>query len=74
MKLAITQIVMGVLILVDCLSFRFLASPALLFVIPALGLVVLGCGIAQFLKARSLRGASPLLYNYFPFPLARGRG
>ena len=60
MKLAIAQMVLGALILVDCLSFRFLASPALLFVIPVLGLSVLGCGIAQFLKTRGLKGATPL--------------
>ena len=52
MKLAIAQIVLGALILVDCLSFRLLASPVFLFVVPVLGLGVLGCGIAQYLKAR----------------------
>lgn len=52
MKLAIAQMVLGGLILVDCLSFRLLVSPVFLFVVPALGLAVLGCGIAQYLKAR----------------------
>ena len=60
MKLAIAQMVLGGLILVDCLCFvlkgvfpgSVLASPVFLFVLPALGLAVLGCGIAQYLKAR----------------------
>lgn len=51
MKLAIAQMVLGVIILVDCLCFVLLVSPVFLFVAPALGLVVLGCGIAQFQKA-----------------------
>ena len=54
MKLAITQMVLGVIILVDCLCFALLASIVFLFVIPVLGLAVLGCGIAQFLKARKV--------------------
>ena len=63
MKLAIAQMVLGVLILVNCLCFvlkgffpgSVLASPVFLFVVPALGLAVLGCGVAQFLKARKVR-------------------
>ena len=61
MKLAVAQMVLGALILVDCLCFvlkgffsgSILASQVFLFVIPVLGLSVLGCGIAQYLKARS---------------------
>ena len=60
MKLAIGQMVLGALILVDCIFFRLLASPVLLFVVPVLGLGVLGYGIAQFLKAKGLKGAKPL--------------
>ena len=52
MKLAIAEIVLGALILVDCLCFAFLASPVFLFVVPVLGLAVLGCGIAQYIKVR----------------------
>ncbi|MBA7693784.1 hypothetical protein ES703_102373 [subsurface metagenome] len=55
MKLAIAQMVLGTLILVDCLSFGLLVSPVFLFVVPVLGLGVLGCGVAQFLKAREAR-------------------
>ncbi|MFC1985514.1 hypothetical protein ACFLWC_00795 [Chloroflexota bacterium] len=60
MKLAIAQMVLGVLILVDCLSFGLLVSPVFLFVVPVLGLAVLGCGIAQFPKAKGLKGAKPV--------------
>ena len=60
MKLAIAQMVLGALILVDCLSFRLLVSPVFLFVVPVLGLGVLGCGIAQFLETKGLKGAEPL--------------
>jgi len=60
MKLAMVQIVLGALILVDCLCFRLLASPVFLFVVPALGSAVLGCGIAQLLKVKELKGAKPL--------------
>jgi len=48
----IAQMVLGGLILIDCLCFALLASIVFLFVIPVLGLAVLGCGIAQYLKAR----------------------
>ncbi len=60
MKLAIAQMVLGALILADCLCFVLLVSPVFLFVVPVLGLAVLGCGIAQFLKAAGLKGAKPL--------------
>ena len=46
-KLAIAQIVLGVLIV-----GIFLLAPAAVLVVPVLGVLVLGCGIAQFLKAR----------------------
>lgn len=49
MKLAIAQIVFGVLI-VGCFAILFAAG--WLYVFLVLGLTVLGCGIAQFLKAR----------------------
>ena len=51
-KLAIAQIVLGALILVDCIGFAIFVSPVFLFAVPAFGLAVLGCGIAQYLKAR----------------------
>ena len=54
-KLATAEIVFGALILVDCLCFVLLASPVFLFVIPVLGLAVLGCGIAQYLKAEKAK-------------------
>jgi len=44
-KLAIAQIVLGVLIV-----GIFLLAPAAIFVVPVLGALVLGFGIAQFLK------------------------
>jgi len=47
MKLAIAQMVLGGLILVVVLT-----CPAYLVVVAVPGLAVLGCGIAQFLKAR----------------------
>ena len=47
MKLAITQIVLGVLVVIIFMC----PSPASKIV---LGLAVLGCGIAQFLKARKV--------------------
>ena len=37
-----------------------IVSPVFLFAVPVLGLGVLGCGIAQFLKVRELKGAEPL--------------
>ena len=52
MKLAIAQMVLSALILADCIAFCFLVSPIFLFAIPAFSLAVLGCGIAQLLKAR----------------------
>ena len=72
MKLAIAQMVLGILIVVDFLSFGLLSGMAAGSFPPGwwrvfyfhnflgffvLGLAVLGCGIAQFLKARGLRGA-----------------
>ncbi len=51
MKLAITQMVLGTIIVADY-CFILLASPTILFVNPVLGLSVLGCGIAQYLEAR----------------------
>ena len=52
MKLAIAQMVLGGLLVVDCLCFGVFVSPVFVFIVPALGLAVLGCGIAQYLKAR----------------------
>jgi len=51
-KLAVTQIVLGALLLVDCIAFAIFVSPVFLFAVPAFGLAVLGCGITQYLKAR----------------------
>jgi len=51
-KLAVAQIVLGALLLVDCVAFAIFVSPVFLYAIPAFGLAVLGCGIAQYLKAR----------------------
>ena len=51
-RLATAEIVFGTLILADCLCFVLLVSPVFLFVVPVLGLGVLGCGIAQYLKSR----------------------
>ncbi|MBA7560320.1 hypothetical protein ES708_01945 [subsurface metagenome] len=50
MKLAIAQIVLGVIIVVDC-ALHFTVTLCLLGCVWA-GLAVLGCGIAQLLKAR----------------------
>ncbi len=50
MKLAIAQMVLGGLILVIVLT-----CPAYLVVVAVPGLAVLGCGVAQFLKARKVR-------------------
>lgn len=50
MKLAIAQMALGVIILAVGLT-----CPAFLFVVAVPGLAVLGCGIAQFLKARGAR-------------------
>jgi hypothetical protein len=50
-KLAVAQIVLGALILVDCIAFAIFVSPVFFFAVPAFGLAVLGCGIAQYLKA-----------------------
>ncbi len=47
MKLAIAQMVLGALILVVVLT-----CPAYLVVVAVPGLAVLGCGVAQYLKAR----------------------
>ena len=59
MKLAIAQMVLGVIIVAGCClillaSLKFFSgySATILFVNPVLGLAVLGCGIAQYLKAR----------------------
>ncbi len=76
MKLAIAQMVLGILIVVDFLSFGLLSGIEAGGFPPGwwrvfyfhnflgffvLGLAVLGCGIAQFLKARGIRrGRSPL--------------
>jgi len=51
-KLAVAQIVLGALLLVGCVGFVIFVSPVFLFAVPAFGLAVLGCGIAQYLKAR----------------------
>ena len=59
MKLAIAQMVFGVLILAEIVTANFV--PGLwgfgwfwiyALTLPPLGLAVLGCGIAQYLKAR----------------------
>ena len=70
MKLAIAQMVLGVLILLNILLgyLPFLMAWGLtvslewarvdnylVLILPFLGLAVLGCGIAQFLKARGAR-------------------
>ena len=57
MKLAIGQMVLGVLV---CCSpwIALLIAHWLVFVV--LGLAVLGYGIAQFQKAEGLKGAKPL--------------
>ena len=76
MKLAIAQMVLGILIVVDFLSFGLLSGiEAGGFPLGwwkgfyfhnflgffVLGLAVLGCGVVQFLKAKgSRRGRSPL--------------
>jgi len=52
MKLAIAQIVLGVLV---CCSPWILLLIAHWLVWIVLGLAVLGCGIAQYLKAREAR-------------------
>ena len=54
MKLAMAQMVLGAIIVADC-CFILLASPTFIFVNPVLGLSVLGCGVAQFLKSRKVR-------------------
>jgi hypothetical protein len=67
MKLAIAQMVFGVLILAEIVTANFV--PGLwgfgwfwIFTLslPWLGLAVFGCGIAQFLKVKGLKGASLL--------------
>ena len=75
MKLAIAQMVLGTLIVVDFLSFGLLSGieagsfPSgwwkvfyfrnfLGFLV--LGLAVLGCGIAQLLKVKGLKGTKSL--------------
>ena len=55
MRLAITQMVLGALILVVVLT-----CPAYLPIVAVPGVAVLGCGVAQFLKAKGLKGAKPL--------------
>jgi len=68
MKLAIAQMVLGVLIalilLLGYLPFFGGGMPSLewarvinyvILILPFLGLAVLGCGVAQFLKARKVR-------------------
>jgi len=74
MRLAIAQMVLGVFIaLILCpylwgylrgyfgRSVSWVAVSYLDFIIPLLlGLAVFGCGIAQFLKAKGLKGAPPL--------------
>ncbi len=47
MRLSITQMALGLLILAVVLT-----CPAFLFVVAAPGLAVLGCGTAQLVKAR----------------------
>ena len=47
MKLSITQMALGLLILVVVLT-----CPAYLLIVAVPGLAVLGCGIAQLVKAR----------------------
>jgi hypothetical protein len=59
MRLAIAQIVLGALILVDFISFIIFVSPVFLFAVPAFGLAVLGCGIAQYLGAGRVKGRRP---------------
>ncbi len=54
MKLSITQMALGLLILVVVLT-----CPAYLVVVAVPGLAVLGCGVAQFLKARIKQEATP---------------
>jgi len=61
MKLAIAQMVLGVLMVAAFVTlvavglrwFSIGISPY--FIFPILGLAVLGCGIAQYLKARKVR-------------------
>ncbi len=52
MKLAIAQMVLGVIIVVDC-ALHFTVTLCLLGCVWA-GLAVLCCGIAQYLKARGV--------------------
>ncbi|MBA7537709.1 hypothetical protein ES705_29978 [subsurface metagenome] len=58
MKLAIAQMVLGAIIVADFAVMAVNTFTWLCFMIPyyfaflVLGLLVLGCGIAQFLKAR----------------------
>lgn len=60
MRLAIVQIVLGALILVEVV----LAFPVSVFVIPVLGLAVLSCGIAQYLKSRRALTEKELVESY----------
>ena len=62
MKLAIAQMVLGVVILAEIVTVNIV--PGLwgfgwfwifFLTLPPLGLAVLGCGIAQYLKAREVR-------------------
>jgi len=61
MKLAIAQMVLGTLIVADFACMAAFTWSWLVFMIPyyaaflILGLLVLGCGITQFLKARKAR-------------------
>ncbi|MFC1864380.1 hypothetical protein ACFLYG_00940 [Chloroflexota bacterium] len=90
MKLTITQIVLGVLIIGSLVwfigwvewdygSFTILREGIEVEMLPVpgwivrmiswkavsfmLGLSVLGCGMAQFVKVKGLKGAKPLLYS-----------
>jgi hypothetical protein len=68
MKLAIAQIVLGVLILAEIATAN--AIPGLggfgwfwifALTLPVIGLAVVGCGVALYLKARwGLKGVKPL--------------
>jgi len=52
MKLAIAQMVFGVLILSDFLMAAGAGRWSGVFILPFTTFLLLGCGIAQFLKAR----------------------
>lgn len=63
MRLAIVQIVLGALILVELVEV-VLAFPVSVLVIPVLGLAVLSCGIAQYLKSRRALTEKELVESY----------